>query len=107
MPFELTFNGSFFHMAAFLRRLDRFVAAGGKTVRIGGRLLTIEGIVPLAGAQGLPAGQGDGRRHRLPGARLGGRHGRRLAVRSGQRAPPRTASASGTTPATPSATVTP
>lgn len=54
MPFSLSFDGSFFHMAAFLRRLDRFVAAGGRTVRIGGRLLTVEGIALSASRKGFP-----------------------------------------------------
>jgi hypothetical protein len=54
MPFTLTFNGSFFHMAGFLRRLDRFVAAGGRTVRVGGRLLTVEGISLSMPQSGFP-----------------------------------------------------
>lgn len=54
MPLQLTFDGSFFKMASFLRRLDRFVATGRRTVRIGGRLLTVDGIALAAGRKGFP-----------------------------------------------------
>lgn len=54
MPFSLTFDGSFFRMANFLGRLDRFVRAHGPNVRIGGRLLTLDGIALTASRKGFP-----------------------------------------------------
>jgi hypothetical protein len=54
MPFALTFDGSFFHMAGFLHRLERFVRAGGTTVRVDGRLLTIDGISLHPRPNGFP-----------------------------------------------------
>lgn len=57
MPFTLEFKGSFFHMADFLRRVDRFVRAGGKTVRVEGRLLTVNGVALQPAPTGFPAMQ--------------------------------------------------
>jgi hypothetical protein len=54
MPFTLQFRGSFFHMADFLRRLDRFVHAGGRAVRVGGRLLTVDGVRLEPAQSGFP-----------------------------------------------------
>jgi hypothetical protein len=54
MPFDLTFDGSFFHMADFFGRLERFVGAHGRHVRVGGRLLTIDGFALTASRDGFP-----------------------------------------------------
>lgn len=54
MPFSLTFDGSFFHIAAFFHRLQRFVDAGGRAIRVGGRLLTLDGISLSASRTGFP-----------------------------------------------------
>lgn len=54
MPFSLTFDGSFFHMAGFFRRLERFVVTSGHAVRVGGRLLTLDGIAFSASRKGFP-----------------------------------------------------
>jgi hypothetical protein len=54
MPFTLTFTGSFAHMAGFFHRLDDFVQAGGTTVRVGGRLLTVDGVTLATGPKGFP-----------------------------------------------------
>jgi hypothetical protein len=54
MPFTLTFTGSFAHMAGFFHRLDDFVQAGGTTVRVGGRLLTVDSVTLATGPRGFP-----------------------------------------------------
>ena len=54
MPFSLTFDGSFFHVAAFFHRLQKFVDAGGKTIKVGGRLLTLDGLSLSASRTGFP-----------------------------------------------------
>jgi hypothetical protein len=54
MPFTLTFTGSFADMAGFFHRLDDFVRAGGTTVRVDGRLLTVDGVTLATGPQGFP-----------------------------------------------------
>jgi hypothetical protein len=54
MPFSLTFDGSFFHVAAFFHRLQRFVDAGGRSIRVGGRLLTLDGLSLTASRKGFP-----------------------------------------------------
>jgi hypothetical protein len=55
MPFELGFDGSFFHMSDFFRRLDAFVDANTKRVAVSGRLLTINGLSLTASRHGFPA----------------------------------------------------
>lgn len=55
MPFQLGFDGSFFHMSDFFRRLDAFVNANSKRVAVSGRLLTINGISLTASRHGFPA----------------------------------------------------
>lgn len=55
MPFALTFDGSFFHMGDFFRRLDSFVNARNRQVAVGGRLLTVEGFALTAGSRGFPS----------------------------------------------------
>jgi hypothetical protein len=54
MPFDLTFDGSFFHMADFFGRLEGFVGAHGRHVRVGGRLLTVDGFALTASRNGFP-----------------------------------------------------
>lgn len=54
MPFSFTFDGSFFHMDDFLRRLDSFVRATNQHVAVGGRLLTVNGFSLGAGRRGFP-----------------------------------------------------
>jgi hypothetical protein len=107
MPFELTFDGSFFHMAGFLRRLDRFVAAGGKTVRIGGRLLTIEGIALSPGRTGFPQVKAtvNATAYLVPAAEGAAAGATSSGPSSGSSASASTSS--DTSSATPSATVTP
>jgi hypothetical protein len=54
MPFSLSFDGSFFHMANFLGQLERFVRTTPRTVRVGGRLLTVDGFALTASRAGFP-----------------------------------------------------
>jgi hypothetical protein len=54
LPFTFTFSGSFFHLANFLGRLQRFVVATDKKVSVSGRLMTINGINFAAGPNGFP-----------------------------------------------------
>jgi hypothetical protein len=54
MPFQFTFNGSFFHLADFLGKVQRFIATKRSTVNVSGRLLQIDGIALTASPQGFP-----------------------------------------------------
>lgn len=54
MPFSFEFQGSFFDMSSFLRQLDGFATVRRDTLRVKGRLLTINGIAITAGSQGFP-----------------------------------------------------
>jgi len=49
MPYELTFRGSFFRLADFIRGLDRLVKTDSAALRVRGRLITVDGF-SLAGA---------------------------------------------------------
>lgn len=55
MPFSLTFDGNFFHMSDFFRRLEGFVRLQGKQVQVGGRLLAINGLALTSSRHGFPA----------------------------------------------------
>jgi hypothetical protein len=52
MPFSFTFEGDFFHLSDFFRKLERFIQSGPSKLQVNGRLLTVDGI-------SLSAGQGD------------------------------------------------
>jgi hypothetical protein len=54
MPFSFTFEGSFFRLSDFLRKLDRYVTPKGDNVDVNGRLLTIDGIALSAAGSGFP-----------------------------------------------------
>lgn len=56
MPYELTFSGSFFHLADFIRGLDSLVKTNKGQVKVDGRLLTINSfsLAPDPG-KGFPA----------------------------------------------------
>jgi type II secretory pathway pseudopilin PulG len=43
-PFTFTFQGSFFHLADFLGRLQRFVVMGNQRLSVSGRLMTLNAI---------------------------------------------------------------
>jgi hypothetical protein len=53
-PFSFTFRGSFFHLADFFGRLERFVAATKRGLQVRGRLLTVDSITLGPGAGGFP-----------------------------------------------------
>jgi hypothetical protein len=54
MPFSFTFQGSFFHLADFFRKLDRFISARPGKLQVNGRLLTVNGVSLSAGPKGFP-----------------------------------------------------
>jgi Pilus assembly protein, PilO len=54
MPFSFTFKGNFFTLERFLRKLDSFTGVSGKHIRVGGRLLTLNGISLSAATEGFP-----------------------------------------------------
>jgi hypothetical protein len=54
MPFSFTFTGNFFTLERFLRKVDGFTGVSGKRIRVGGRLLTLNGISLAAAADGFP-----------------------------------------------------
>jgi type II secretory pathway pseudopilin PulG len=53
-PFTFSFDGSFFHLADFFNRLQRFVVATDKRLEISGRLMTLNAINLSAAPQGFP-----------------------------------------------------
>ena len=53
-PFTFTFRGSFFRLADFLARLQRFVVATNKRVSVSGRLMTLNAITLGAAPSGFP-----------------------------------------------------
>ena len=44
MPFDFSFGGSFFNLEGLLSKLNKFTSAGGNTINVRGRLLTVDGI---------------------------------------------------------------
>ncbi|HEU5062658.1 MAG TPA: hypothetical protein VFT79_05825 [Solirubrobacterales bacterium] len=58
MPYEVTFEGGFFEIADFIEGLDSLVNTGRETVRVDGRLVTIDGFSLEAGESGFSALQG-------------------------------------------------
>jgi hypothetical protein len=53
-PFTFTFQGSFFHLANFFQRLQRFVVATDKTLTVSGRLMTLNAFSFAPASQGFP-----------------------------------------------------
>lgn len=54
MPYDLTFEGNFFHLADFLKGLDSMVKTNNSKVAVTGRLITIDGFTLTAGSGGFP-----------------------------------------------------
>ena len=54
-PISFTFTGSFFRVANFLGRLERFVTATNKQLAVSGRLMTLNSLSITAGPTGFPA----------------------------------------------------
>lgn len=55
MPYTLTFDGSFFQVADFIRGLDSMVKTQREGVTVDGRLATIDGFSLEASTNGFPA----------------------------------------------------
>jgi hypothetical protein len=53
MQFELQFRGRYFGMGDFLRRLHGFVSASNESLRVTGRLLTLDGVKLEPSTEGL------------------------------------------------------
>ena len=53
-PFTFTFQGNFFHLSNFFRRLQQFVVANNNTVAVSGRLMTLNAISFQASQSGFP-----------------------------------------------------
>lgn len=59
MPYSLTFDGSFFEVADFIKGLDSLVKTQSEKVAVDGRLITIDGFSLSAGQAGFPMLQAD------------------------------------------------
>jgi Tfp pilus assembly protein PilO len=55
MPYTLTFNGSFFKIADFIKELDKLVKTESNGVVVDGRLMTLDGFLLEAGDSGFPS----------------------------------------------------
>lgn len=56
MPYDLTFSGSFFQVADFIKGLDSLVKTSSEKVAVDGRLLTVNGFALKAASKaGFPA----------------------------------------------------
>jgi hypothetical protein len=55
MPYTLTFDGSFFKMADFIKGLDAMVKTQNEKVAVDGRLITVDGFSLEAGPDGFPS----------------------------------------------------
>lgn len=56
MPYDLTFSGSFFQVADFIKGLDSLVKTNNEKVAVDGRLLTVNGFsLKAAPKRGFPA----------------------------------------------------
>ena len=53
-PFSFSFEGSFFKLHELLRSVDRFARLEGQTIKIKGRLLTLDGVALTPGRKGFP-----------------------------------------------------
>jgi hypothetical protein len=55
MPYKLTFDGDFFHVADFIKGLDSLVKTQNARVSVDGRLITINGFSLAPAGTGFPA----------------------------------------------------
>jgi len=55
MPYTLTFEGSFFKVADFIKGLDKLVKTESNGVVVDGRLMTLDGFALEAGDPGFPS----------------------------------------------------
>jgi Tfp pilus assembly protein PilO len=55
LPYDLTFSGSFFHVADFIHGIDSLIHTSGNKVAVDGRLVTLDGFaLAIDGAVGFP-----------------------------------------------------
>ena len=54
LPYDLTFDGSFFDIERFLSSVEKFTRTSSKDVAVRGRLLTIDGVALTASRHGFP-----------------------------------------------------
>lgn len=54
MPFSFEFTGSFFHLADFVGRLQRFLVVTNRRLAVNGRFMTLDGIALNAAPKGFP-----------------------------------------------------
>ncbi len=54
LPYDLTFTGSFFHVADFIHGIDSLIHTGGSGVAVDGRLVTLNGFVLTPSTVGFP-----------------------------------------------------
>lgn len=55
LPYDLTFSGSFFHVADFIHGIDSLIHTGANKVAVDGRLVTLDGFaLAIDGLAGFP-----------------------------------------------------
>jgi Tfp pilus assembly protein PilO len=55
LPYDLSFKGSFFHVADFIHGIDSMIHTGGNKVAVDGRLVTLDGFaLTIEGQAGFP-----------------------------------------------------
>ncbi len=55
LPYDLTFSGSFFHVADFIHGIDSMIHTSGNKVAVDGRLVTLDGFaLTIDGQEGFP-----------------------------------------------------
>ena len=82
MPYTLTFNGSFFQIADFIKGLDSLVKTTNEEVAVDGRLITINGFSLRSDPKrGFPDAGSELLGHHLPDPARTGPHRRRHARR--------------------------
>ena len=54
MPFNFTFNGSYFDLSSFMSRLEHFVTVRNERVNVNGRLLRLESVSIAPSQAGFP-----------------------------------------------------
>lgn len=55
MPYDLSFSGSFFNVADFIKGVDQLVETENSKIAVDGRLITLNGFSLSAGAKGFPS----------------------------------------------------
>lgn len=104
MPFSFEFAGQFFTLSDFFARLDRLVRVDDQSIKVSGRLLTVDAFTLKPGAGGFPAVTASigATAYLLPGA-----NGAALDAVAATPAGSTAAAPAGTTASTPAATTPP